>query len=71
MPLRPSLAKAHNELVSVMERVVREEGCTGSVLLLGERGVGKTLVRFMHGRMHGRMLALPPRLGLPLNSAGL
>ena len=44
MPLRPSLQSAHDELVSMMDRVVVEEGSTSSVLLLGERGTGKTLV---------------------------
>ena len=45
MPLRPSLLAAHDELVTMMERVVSEEGSTASELLLGERGTGKTLVR--------------------------
>ena len=45
MPLRPSLQAAHDDLVMMMDRVVSEEGNTASVLLLGERGTGKTLVR--------------------------
>ena len=44
MPLRPSLSSAHDELVMLMDRVAKEEGMTASLLLLGERGVGKTLV---------------------------
>ncbi|GAX83598.1 hypothetical protein CEUSTIGMA_g11023.t1 [Chlamydomonas eustigma] len=44
IPLRPSLQKTHDELVAMMDRVVGEEGSTASVLLLGERGAGKTLV---------------------------
>lgn len=49
LPLRPSLQAAHDTLVATMSRVVQEEGCTAAVLLLGERGTGKTLVSQGHG----------------------
>lgn len=48
LPLRPSLQAAHDTLVATMSRVVQEEGCTAAVLLLGERGTGKTLVSSRH-----------------------
>lgn len=43
MPLRPALARAHEELVGVLHAVVRD-ATSASLLIMGEPGVGKTLV---------------------------
>lgn len=43
MDMRPALEKAHEELTGALNALVRD-GTSCSMLVMGERGVGKTLV---------------------------
>lgn len=45
MELRPQLQKVHDGLLLLLTAAVKKEGRNNSMLLLGERGSGKTLVR--------------------------
>ena len=46
MALRPQLQKVHDGLLLLLTAAVEKEGRNNSMLLLGERGSGKTLVRY-------------------------
>eukprot|EP00798_Chlamydomonas_sp_ICE-L_P030296 gene30297-35284_t len=43
LPLRPALQTVHDELKGIIDRAAADGSCS-SLLLIGERGVGKTLV---------------------------
>jgi hypothetical protein len=66
MALRPALEEAAAQLLRLLSAAVERPGANGSVLIIGARGTGKTLVRGV--RLCAMQLSHVPLGGLGLGS---